>query len=353
MGKNQYMLTVAAALALLLSPLVSLAQEKAKQAGTEPKKAKVKILQKEDGEYLMLDTTISIPAGVSTQEAVKSLTLDGTTLKSLGAKKVSAANLGDPSKVESIQVLASKPGDSTKSKLISILMADTLRSTFYHRLAGDSAREGIRKHIIIRSGKPFDLEHHNITFKRSGKLDPLLMGKVIFSSDSVFKMSLDSTFRHRIRVEKDDETGEVKICNLRMGGEVGVFDNGEFEVTKLNSGEGNRVIILRSIKKAEPNSFNKRKKEAEKKAESVSDLEVHFYPNPTSGSINLAFSVVQKADIKVRIVDSQGKTVFQDEKGMFQGRYNKEINLAKNGVGMYVVQLMVGKTVRAEKVLVQ
>lgn len=62
----------------------------------------------------------------------------------------------------------------------------------------------------------------------------------------------------------------------------------------------------------------------------VEDLTL--FPNFSSGKMTLSFNLSGKGSTKVKILDSDKKTVYSDEPTNFSGNYLKQISLPKNGI---------------------
>ncbi|WP_411272744.1 T9SS type A sorting domain-containing protein [Daejeonella sp.] len=62
----------------------------------------------------------------------------------------------------------------------------------------------------------------------------------------------------------------------------------------------------------------------------VSDLTL--FPNFSNGKITLSFSLASKDSAKIKIYDSDMKSIFTDELSGFSGNYVKQLTLPKNGV---------------------
>jgi hypothetical protein len=80
---------------------------------------------------------------------------------------------------------------------------------------------------------------------------------------------------------------------------------------------------------------------------------ISVYPNPNNGTFTIAFE--QKDEIKtaIRVVDTQGKTVYKEKLGDFSGSYKKEVDLKKHGVGVYIVTVQQGDETSSRKVIVE
>jgi hypothetical protein len=78
-------------------------------------------------------------------------------------------------------------------------------------------------------------------------------------------------------------------------------------------------------------------------------LKVNVYPNPASEIVNLRFDIMLEGDMKLVILDSQGKQVITDlaESGLF----DKQINLQGLPAGIYYLKLTKGKLTNVYKIV--
>lgn len=80
--------------------------------------------------------------------------------------------------------------------------------------------------------------------------------------------------------------------------------------------------------------------------------EFNAYPNPTFGNLNIRFSG-EAVPTLVRIVDSAGKVVYEENVRNFDGYYNKEVDISGGALGTMVLSIsQEGKAVAKSVVLV-
>ena len=66
-------------------------------------------------------------------------------------------------------------------------------------------------------------------------------------------------------------------------------------------------------------------------------------PNYSSGKITLSFTATTKGVLAVKLVDTDGKILFSENKAIFDNTYTKQFALARNGI-YYLEVSQVGKT---------
>ncbi len=78
-----------------------------------------------------------------------------------------------------------------------------------------------------------------------------------------------------------------------------------------------------------------------------------LYPNPTTDLTNLSLNLVSETDVVVNIYTIDGKRVSSHNYGPLNGTQNIEINTAGWSTGIYLVEVMAGKTPKVIKLVVQ
>lgn len=80
---------------------------------------------------------------------------------------------------------------------------------------------------------------------------------------------------------------------------------------------------------------------------------MNFYPNPSSGKFNLSFSLPQKGDADITIMNQEGKVVYTEKLPAFSGNYDKEIDISKQAKGIYFVKVEQGKHAQVKKIVLE
>ena len=120
-------------------------------------------------------------------------------------------------------------------------------------------------------------------------------------------------------------------------------------------GEGEPMTIIIHTLKIE--SLDEEDKDALDKAGvklDKSNLELEelmFFPNPNEGQFSLSFSTEAKGDLKIKVVDINGKVVHEESFNNFTGKYNKEIDITKNSKGTYFLIIQHGREMAAHKII--
>ena len=86
------------------------------------------------------------------------------------------------------------------------------------------------------------------------------------------------------------------------------------------------------------------------------DLEldaISFFPNPTLGEINLAFTApsAETQQLEIRLYDQAGNSVYRESSSGFTGRYEGVIDIATEASGTYYLQIVCGDKSYSRKVI--
>ena len=80
--------------------------------------------------------------------------------------------------------------------------------------------------------------------------------------------------------------------------------------------------------------------------------DVIVFPNPTTGNVNLKFSLNKNARTTIIVKDITGKTILSLEKGdLSAGNYSETIDLSKNSKGIYFYELKTNESVNNGKIV--
>ncbi|GEM_PF-1811656 len=84
---------------------------------------------------------------------------------------------------------------------------------------------------------------------------------------------------------------------------------------------------------------------------SINDLS--FYPNPNDGRFTLSFETAEEGTVDIRIVDVQGKSVYQEALPSFSGAYKGEINISAHPQGLYFLSISQNGKVMNKKIVIE
>jgi hypothetical protein len=84
---------------------------------------------------------------------------------------------------------------------------------------------------------------------------------------------------------------------------------------------------------------------------SISNLEV--YPNPSDQFFNISFNSDIVQELKIRVLNSLGQTIFNDFKNQFVGEYTKQLNLENYTKGVYLLEIQTGEDIINKKIILK
>ena len=81
--------------------------------------------------------------------------------------------------------------------------------------------------------------------------------------------------------------------------------------------------------------------------------QLKVFPNPTTGIIDINFTLPQEGRTAIRIFDATGRVVYENNLGNFQGTFSDRIDIANNAKGTYFLMLAQGKFMDTRRILLQ
>jgi len=82
----------------------------------------------------------------------------------------------------------------------------------------------------------------------------------------------------------------------------------------------------------------------------IADMKV--FPNPSNGTFQLSFSVLEPTDLRIELVGLNGNRVYQNQEYAWSGVYNQTIQLDKVPSGIYIVSIITDSEKLVEKLVV-
>jgi hypothetical protein len=80
---------------------------------------------------------------------------------------------------------------------------------------------------------------------------------------------------------------------------------------------------------------------------------LRFSPNPNDGKFELNFKLKDKKTVQVKVVDMQGKVVYNEKVKDFDGKYANKIDISENGDGIYILQIIQGNKASTSKIVIK
>ena len=164
----------------------------------------------------------------------------------------------------------------------------------------------------------------------------------------------------QIDLEVKNALKKAGIDETTVKGDRLIILNDNDATTSISTGEGSKQVIVTKtlIKRIDIKDADK--KELKRLGQSTGDKEqklnltnMNFYPNPNTGKFNLSFSLPEKGDADITIMNTEGKVVYTEKLPAFSGSYDKEIDISKQAKGIYFVKVEQGKNSQVKKIVLE
>lgn len=113
------------------------------------------------------------------------------------------------------------------------------------------------------------------------------------------------------------------------------------------------IIKHIDIKDADEKELKRLGQSGSQKEQKLNLANMSFYPNPNTGKFNLSFSLPEKGDAEVTILNTEGKVVYTEKLPAFSGNYDQEIDISKQAKGIYFVKVEQGKNSQVKKIVLE
>ncbi len=171
------------------------------------------------------------------------------------------------------------------------------------------------------------------------------------SDNGVWMMKgMDSTFTKRLSLIDIDSIKEVLGGNFTSDGNSSFL----FQMDTEDPESSHSKFIIRkkiTISKIEENEASL-DRQSSKKMEKLEPLDLSYYPNPNNGKFTLKMSVKSADPLKVSIMDLSGKIIHEEEIKTFDGNYSKDFDLSEQPSGIYLLQVLQGKSRLVRKIMI-
>jgi len=379
----QNLLKLIISLILSLLPILTLtAQQK---TGKKDDTVKIKMFKSVDGKLIYTkDTVVNAADYEKEMAAIKNIKFDEKTWKKLDASKVSLDSIKavhvmrSPMLYKTLQdtaivrrlkeakvykfengkdgekraiffeTLKGAKGDSFMLKAMKgekfIVRMDSLMDKKFKTMHLDSDGQSI--HVFQRGA---DSSH--VMIRVSGE-----NGMIIRNGDVVHAGDFSSRYStsNKIKIETD-ESGKTTVYEIDEKGNKKEIDAYHFG----KSGEKSTVILLnRTVVEDITKEDKKALKDAGVKVEKSAKKELKvdnlsYYPNPNNGRFNVSFSLPDKGEAIVRVLDSVGKEVYQEKISNPTQLYEKQLDVSNYGKGIFYLQVVQNGRTLTKRLLIQ
>jgi len=83
-----------------------------------------------------------------------------------------------------------------------------------------------------------------------------------------------------------------------------------------------------------------------------SDISLTEYPVPASTILNVLFTTKTANNLTLSLINSAGKTVYSSQQNVAAGNFSTVINVEDQPAGIYIVKLLLGQKVYANKIII-
>lgn len=156
--------------------------------------------------------------------------------------------------------------------------------------------------------------------------------------------TLDPGQRVTVRVLRD---GERRSVNMIMGEKT--IEKWEIKEKVKNQAIDVDVIIKEWIRESPEGKAVQRDMDNP----SLDMAFFNIYPNPSSGRFNLQFRPEDDGPIRIRVFNTEGRTVYTEQLTDFNGVYDKEIDLTDQAKGFYFLQISQNGDGMAKRLVIQ
>ena len=127
----------------------------------------------------------------------------------------------------------------------------------------------------------------------------------------------------------------------------------EVDVEADNVGQKKHVVIISKVIKSSSSENNKLPASVNLNKKELAVENLRFSPNPNNGKFELNFKLEKEQAVQVKIVDLQGKEVYNEMVNNFEGYYTNQIDISENKEGVYILQIIQGNKASTNKIVLK
>lgn len=115
-----------------------------------------------------------------------------------------------------------------------------------------------------------------------------------------------------------------------------------------------KIVVIRKIRATDATENDlKRIGEKTKADGKIGIKDMTFYPNPNNGKFNLKFTMPEKGNTDITIMNLDGKVIYKERLENFAGSYDKEMDISKESKGVYLVKVTQGSLTEVKKIVLE
>jgi len=93
------------------------------------------------------------------------------------------------------------------------------------------------------------------------------------------------------------------------------------------------------------------KAELKSKNKELKFKSIEFRPNPTAGKFGVSFETESKKDMSLRLIASNGSTLYEINDSDFDGRFDKDFDITEEASGTYYLIIDQGNSRSVKKIV--
>ena len=80
---------------------------------------------------------------------------------------------------------------------------------------------------------------------------------------------------------------------------------------------------------------------------------ISLYPNPTTGEFIIEIEISKPVNLEIKLLNVIGQIIYREKLNKFSGVYQKTIDIGKQAIGIYTLQLISGEAVINKKIVLE
>lgn len=122
----------------------------------------------------------------------------------------------------------------------------------------------------------------------------------------------------------------------------------------VSLGEEMKIVITKKINATDATENDLKRIGEKSKADGKLGIkDMTFYPNPNNGKFNLKFTMPDKGNTDITIMNLDGKVIYNEHLENFSGSYDKEMDISKENKGVYLVKVVQGNHTEVKKIVLE
>lgn len=184
-----------------------------------------------------------------------------------------------------------------------------------------------------------------------GKTEPGDKVKISYSREGSQKKS-SGEMKSRLDTRGEDFIFDMRCCDPESMKNC-KFPKGSMMINTPNDREVMVIIKIDDISKEEAENLSEIIDEEINLDNNLEMMELGFTPNPGTGEFNIMFDLPKEGNTTIRVMDINGRVVFNEDLGLFSGAYKGNINITEEPSGIYFLFVNQGDRQFSKKIVKQ